>query len=56
MPTPINDTLKLIEDSLFATYGCLLTIGEVSITIILPWTKESVLGELKRCGKILAWE
>lgn len=56
MPTPINDTLKLIEDCLFATYGCLLPVGEVSVTIILPWTKESVLGELKRRGKILAWE
>ncbi|MBR6268365.1 MAG: hypothetical protein IKR28_08560 [Selenomonadaceae bacterium] len=56
MPTPIKDTLKLIEDSLFATYGCLLPVGEVSVTIVLPWTKESILGELKRNGKILSWE
>ena len=51
-----DDTLRAIEDSLFATYGCLLPVGEVSVTIVLPWTKESILGELKRNGKILSWE
>lgn len=51
-----QDTLKAIEDAVFATYGCLLPIGEVSVSIVLPWTKEPVLGELKRCGKILSWE
>ncbi len=51
-----KDTLRAIEDALFATYGCLLPVGEASVTIILPWTKETVLGELKRRGKILSWE
>ena len=51
-----QDTLRAIEDDLLATYGCLLPSGEVTVTLVLPWTKEGVLGELKRQGKILAWE
>ena len=50
------DTLRAIEDNLLATYGCLLPSGEVMVTLILPWTKEGVLGELKRQGKILTWK
>lgn len=50
------DTLRAIEDNLLATYGCLLPSGEVTVTLILPWTKEGVLGELKRQGKILTWK
>ena len=49
-------TLRAIEDDLLATYGCLLPSGEVTVTLVLPWTKEGVLGELKRQGKILAWK
>ena len=51
-----QDTLRAIEDELLATYGCLLPSGEVAVTLVLPWTKEGVLGELKRQGKILAWK
>ena len=51
-----QDTLRAIEDELLATYGCLLPSGEVTVTLVLPWTKEGVLGELKRQGKILAWK
>jgi hypothetical protein len=51
-----QDTLRAIEDDLLATYGCLLPSGEVTVTLVLPWTKEGVLGELKRQGKILAWK
>ena len=50
------DTLRAIEDNMLATYGCLLPSGEVTVTLILPWTKEGVLGELKRQGKILTWK
>ena len=50
------DTLRAIEDNLLATYGCLLPSGDVTVTLILPWTKEGVLGELKRQGKILTWK
>ena len=50
------DTLRTIEDNLLATYGCLLPSGEVKVTLILPWTKEGILGELKRQGKILTWK
>ena len=51
-----QDTLRAIEDELLATYGCLLPSGEVTVTLVLPWTKEGVLGELKRQGEILAWK
>ena len=51
-----QDTLRAIEDDLLATYGCLLPSEEVTVTLVLPWTKEGVLGELKRQGKILAWK
>jgi hypothetical protein len=51
-----QDTIRAIEDDLLATYGCLLPSGEVTVTLVLPWTKEGVLGELKRQGKILAWK
>jgi len=50
------DTLRAIEDNLLATYGCLLPSGDVTVTLILPWTKEGVWGELKRQGKILTWK
>ena len=50
------DTLRAIENNLLATYGCLLPSGDVTVTLILPWTKEGVLGELKRQGKILTWK
>jgi len=51
-----HDTIQAIEDDLLATYGCLLPSGEVTVTLVLPWTKEGVLGELKRQGKILTWK
>ena len=50
------DTIRTIEDNLLATYGCLLPSGEVTVTLILPWTKYGILGELKRQGKILTWK
>lgn len=51
-----QDILLAIEAELLATYGCLLPSGEVTVTLVLPWTKEGVLGELKRQGKILTWK
>ena len=48
--------MRAIEDNLLATYRCLLPSGDVTVTLILPWTKEGVLGELKRQGKILTWK
>ena len=37
-------------------YGCLLLPGEITVPIVIPWTKESVPGNLKRQGKIVTWE
>ena len=41
---------------MFVNYGYLLPFGEVTVPLVLPWTKEGVLVELKRQGKILAWK
>lgn len=44
-----------LQDSATALYGCLLPQGEVTLKVILPWTREEVLGELKRSRKIVSW-
>ena len=46
---------RVIQDSATATHGCLLPQGEVTLPIVLSWTREEVLGMLKRSGKILSW-
>ena len=46
---------RVIQDSATATHGCLLPQGEVTVGIVLSWTREEVLGMLKRSGKILSW-
>lgn len=51
-----QETIRAIEDSLLTTYGCLLPSGEVTVPLIQPWTKEGVLGDLKRQSKILSWQ
>ncbi len=47
--------LKKIEEEMFAKYGCLLPQHEIDVSVILPWTKESALGMLKRQDKIISW-
>ena len=44
-----------VQESATALYGCLLPQGEITLQVVLPWTREEVLGDLKRQGKILAW-
>ena len=44
-----------IDKAVLDTYGCLLPSGEVTISLVLPWTKERTLGLLKRQGKISSW-
>ena len=46
---------RVIQDSAMATHGCLLPQGELIVPIVLSWTREEVLGMLKRSGKILSW-
>ena len=46
---------RVIQDSATAEHGCLLPQGEVTLPIVLSWTREEVLGMLKRSGKILSW-
>ncbi len=50
-----SEMWKNIEEAVFAVYGCLLPPGEASVPLVLPWTKEKYLGELKRKGKIISW-
>ena len=44
-----------IDKAVLDTYGCLLPPGDVTILLELPWTKEKVLGLLKRQGRIYSW-
>ena len=46
---------RVIQDSATATHGCLLPQGEVVVPVVISWTREEVLGMLKRSGKILSW-
>lgn len=50
-----NEIWRFIEEAVFVAYGCLLPPGEASISLVLPWTKEKYLGDLKRRGKIISW-
>lgn len=44
-----------LQEVATSVYGCLLPQGEVTLKVILPWTREEVLGELKRSKKIISW-
>ena len=44
-----------LHDSAMGAFGCLLPQGEVTLKVVLPWTREEVLGELKRSKKIISW-
>lgn len=44
-----------LHDSAMGAYGCLLPQGEITLNVILPWTREEILGDLKRSGKIITW-
>jgi hypothetical protein len=50
------DTWSAVQDAVTAMYGCLLPQGEVTVKVVLSWTKEEFLGVLKRSGKILSWQ
>lgn len=51
-----RDTWRTIEDAIIAEHSFFLPSGEINVTVTLPWTRESVLGLLKRSGKIISWE
>ena len=51
----ISAVWRVIQDSATATHGCLLPQGEVVVPVVISWTREEVLGMLKRSGKILSW-
>lgn len=52
----LKDTWRTIEDAIIAENSFLLPSGEIDISVTLPWTREEILGQLKRNGKILSWE
>ncbi len=49
-------TWRAIEDTIIAEYGLLIPSGNLQIFIDLPWTREGILGLMKRNSKIIAWE
>ena len=50
-----SEIWNAIDKAVLDTYGCLLPPGDVKIPLELPWTKEKVLGLLKRQGRISSW-
>ena len=50
-----SEIWNVIDKAVLDTYGCLLPSGNVTIPLELPWTKEKVLGLLKRQGRISSW-
>ena len=50
-----SEIWNAIDKAVLDTYGCLLPPGDVTILLELPWTKEKVLGLLKRQGRISSW-
>jgi hypothetical protein len=44
-----------VQEAVTASHGCLVPQGEVTVSVILPWTREELLGVLKRSGRILSW-
>ena len=49
-------TWRRFEDAIIAEYGLLIPSGNLQIIIDLPWTREGILGLMKRSGRIIAWE
>jgi hypothetical protein len=49
------DTWSAVQDAVTAMYGCLLPQGEITVSVVLSWAKEEMLGVLKRSGKIISW-
>lgn len=50
-----SEIWNAIDKAVLDTYGCLLPSWNVTILLELPWTKEKVLGLLKRQGRISSW-
>jgi hypothetical protein len=50
-----QEVWKLVEDAVLQEYGCLLPPGNVTVSLVLTWTKEKALGLLKGQGKIVFW-
>jgi hypothetical protein len=47
-----RDVLKAVT----AEHGCLVPQGEVTVSVVLSWTREELLGVLKRSGRIISWK
>ena len=49
-------TWRRFEDAIIAEYSLLIPSGNLQIIIDLPWTREGILGLMKRSGRIIARE
>jgi hypothetical protein len=47
-----RDVIKAVT----AEHGCLVPQGEVTVQVVLSWTREELLGVLKRSGRIISWK
>jgi hypothetical protein len=51
----VADTWKAVTEAVTAVHGCLVPQGEITVSVVLSWAKEEMLGVLKRSGKIISW-
>ena len=51
----VSATWASVTEAATAMYGCLLPEGRITVDVVLSWTKEEMLGVLKRSGKIVSW-
>jgi hypothetical protein len=45
-----------VQRAVTALHGCLVPQGEVTVQVVLSWTREELLGVLKRSGRIISWK
>lgn len=50
-----SDVWRAVQNAATTMYGCLLPEGRITVPVVLSWTKEEMLGVLKRSGKIISW-
>ena len=51
----VSATWCAVTEAVTAVYGCLVPQGEITVSVVLSWAKEEMLGVLKRSGKIISW-
>jgi hypothetical protein len=51
----VSATWNAVVEAVTKVHGCLVPQGEITVSVVLSWAKEEMLGVLKRSGKIISW-